>query len=313
VSGMAKCDQYNEMLSAYVDGVLGRSDAKKLKKHLDSCSECRKYLALLQTIHTDLREDLPDPPETLAPGIMMKLKGENGRKKWYFGSFGRWTAIAAVLCLAVFGIVRLTGSGGGETADTVNGYRMASTAAGAPTAAGSSSGGATGGASPADNAAEEYLSGIESCSLATADATEPEPAADSAFDEGAALTEEKMPVPMPAALPAPEADTELFDTVEAPAEAAPSSVYDAASLRGYDLGRAALDEGEWYAVCICYTLPERIAPADWLPLTPGEGEIGRWSVSRETADAALNALKDAGQDAYVIGEVRAQDDKVTLA
>jgi len=302
VSGMAKCDQYNEMLSAYVDGVLGRSDAKKLKKHLDSCSECRKYLALLQTIHTDLREDLPDPPETLAPGIMMKLKGENGRKKWYFGSFGRWTAIAAVLCLAVFGIVRLTGSGGGETADTVNGYRMASTAAGAPTAAGSSSGGAA----SADSTAEEgYLSVAESCSLATADAAEPA----AAGEDRAALTDKKMPVPMPAALPAPEADTELFDTVEAPAEAAPSSVYDAASLRGYDLGRAALDEGEWYAVCICYTLPERIAPADWLPLTPGEGEIGRWSVSRETADALM---AEGHLDEIYFGDLQAGEALVLL-
>jgi|GEM_PF-1926898 len=299
---MAKCDQYNEMLSAYVDGVLGRSDAKKLKKHLDSCSECRKYLALLQTIHTDLREDLPDPPETLAPGIMMKLKGENGRKKWYFGSFGRWTAIAAVLCLAVFGIVRLTGSGGGETADTVNGYRMASTAAGAPTAAGSSSGGAA----SADSTAEEgYLSVAESCSLATADAAEPA----AAGEDRAALTDKKMPVPMPAALPAPEADTELFDTVEAPAEAAPSSVYDAASLRGYDLGRAALDEGEWYAVCICYTLPERIAPADWLPLTPGEGEIGRWSVSRETADALM---AEGHLDEIYFGDLQAGEALVLL-
>ena len=36
-------------------------------------------------------------------------------------------------------------------------------------------------------------------------------------------------------------------------------------------------------------------------------------VSKETADAALSALKNAGQDAYVIGEVKRQDDKVTLA
>ena len=36
------------------------------------------------------------------------------------------------------------------------------------------------------------------------------------------------------------------------------------------------------------------------------------TVSKETADAALNALNAAGEDAYLIGEITAGEDKICL-
>jgi len=272
------------MLSAYVDGELGGAEAERLRRHLDSCSECRKYLALLQTLHADLREDLPDPPETLAPGILRKLRAEKGRKKWYHGSYGRWTAIAAVLCLAVFGLVRLTGSGGATKAETARGYSLTAPAAGASSAVDAASGGAAGGALSAGSAEEERPGGAEGRSMATADTADTGAVTGTEPDKEALLTEEMLPIPMPAEAGSSDG---FFNAAEAPAETEPGSVYQAASLRGYDLGRAALDGGEWYAVCICYALPERTSRADWLPLTPGEGELGRWSVTRETGEALM--------------------------
>ena len=270
MSGLQDCSKYDIMLSARLDGALNRKDARELEKHLAECAECRQYLRLLETVKEGLREDLPDPPEALREGIMYKI-GLEKQRKLHFGAFGRWTAIAAVLCVVIFGVVKLSGSGVMKAA--------------APEAA------------PA-----AYRNG--------ADEAEARGAADAADEGNAGLLDSKLAAPavetLFSALPAAASPDSADETAEAPAAAAPTagsslggaakapaensaapepgsdSVYRVGSLPGYDLARAALDSGNYWGVCLFYgSLPEDVSTRLWQTRIPEDGEKERWQLSAE--------------------------------
>ncbi len=100
---MRDCDKYLEMISAMVDGELDAEQETELRTHIDSCGDCAKVYDAFMGISDVLGDDLIAPPETLAKGIMYKIdlqkKGGAGRRF----AFGRYTAIAACLALALFG------------------------------------------------------------------------------------------------------------------------------------------------------------------------------------------------------------------
>ena len=276
MSGLQDCSKYDIMISARVDGTLNKKDARELDQHLDTCADCRKYLQLLETIRDGLREDLPDPPETLREGIMYKI-GLEKHRKLHFGAMGRWTAIAAVLCVVIFGVVKLTGSGV---------MKASAPEAAAPAALSN----AAGGAAMADTAEApmEVLTSLKSPAAAPAEAPAPapEPAADSGcFHEA----EEKA---------ANESAADKNDSLSAP-----GSVYRAASLPGYDAARAALDGGEYWGVCVFYdALPEGLLTAQWQTKIPEDGELERWQLSAEE----LQTLQDETEwDEFYFGEPEA--------
>ena len=288
---MQDCSKYNTMLSAYLDGELHGKEAKELEKHLRTCEECQKYLALLKSVKEGLREELPPAPETLRQGIAYKLELEKKRQKLYFGAFGRWTAIAAVLCLVVFGVVRLTGSGVSRTSQA------------APAAV---KGGSTGGSlAPAESAHDAAAvqdgvrtNALESKTTAAGGAVlppaAPVPAAGSAvsdsFAEEAAAAEEggggiayaasgAMPDAAAANAPAEQPDPEE-----------PASPYLTDSLRGSDAGLSAMGEGEFFGVIVFYdALPEGVSQKEWAMQTPREGEKARWLVPAEDLEGLLEA------------------------
>ncbi|MBR4703737.1 MAG: zf-HC2 domain-containing protein [Oscillospiraceae bacterium] len=288
---MQDCSNYNIMLSAYLDGELHGKEAKELEKHLRTCVECQKYLALLKSVKEGLKEELPPAPETLRQGIAYKLELEKKRQKLYFGAFGRWTAIAAVLCLVVFGVVKLTGSGVSRTEQA------------APAAVkGGSTGGSLAPAESAYDAAAEpdgvWTNALESKTTAAGGAVlppaAPVPAAGSAgsdfsAEEEAPAEEENGSIAYAAsgAMPAPAApNAPMEEPVEEPA-----SPYLTDSLRGSDAGLSAMGEGEFYGVIVFYdALPEGVSQKDWAMQTPREGELGRWLVPAED----LKGLLDAG-------------------
>lgn len=280
MSGLQDCAKYDIMLNARVDGTLNKKDAKELDKHLAACADCRKYLQLLEDIRDGLHEELPDPPESLREGIMYKI-GLEKHRKLHFGAMGRWTAIAAVLCVVILGVVKLTGSG-----------VMGSSAAAAPKAA-----------------APALYSADESAPMEAdvrAEAEEDGMPADSRLAVSSGM---KGPAEAPA--PEPEsiaggstngADRAADEAPGAANDAGESfSVYLADSLRGYGFARAALDSGDYWGVCVFYgALPEELGAGDWQTKTPEKGEKERWLLSQE----ALQALeKGAAWDEFYYGDL----------
>lgn len=100
---MRDCDKYVEMISAMVDGELGAEQEAELRTHIDSCAECARIYDAFMGISDVLGDDLAAPPETLAKGIMYKinLQKKGGATRRF--AFGRFTALAACLALALFG------------------------------------------------------------------------------------------------------------------------------------------------------------------------------------------------------------------
>ena len=282
---MQDCSKYDIMLSARLDGTLNKKDARELEKHLAECAECRKYLQLLETVKDGLREDLPDPPEALREGIMYKIALEKGRKR-QFGAFGRWTVIAAVLCIAIFGVVKLNGSGvmgsGAaapeaapviqadsavrKSADVVEEERMRSELEGSKMAA------------PAPTLTAQLADVISGGSKAGGAVPDSAPAANG--DNGV-----------------PGAAYE-YDAWEEPEN---GSVYAVGSLPGYDAARAALDSGDYRGVCLFYErLPEGLSTQSWKSKIPEDGEKARWELSAEE----LQALETGAEwDEFYYGDL----------
>ncbi len=287
---MQDCSKYDAMLSAYLDGELHGKEAKELEKHLRTCEECQKYLALLKSVKEGLKEELPPAPETLRQGIAYKLELEKKRQKLYFGAFGRWTAIAAVLCLAVFGVVRLTGSGVSKTA-------QAGPAAGGSGGYYSAEKSASGGASSSTGGTEENV--LESKITAAGGSVEAAPAPASAAvngaggfyaDEEAAAEEEGGGIAYAASGAMPAAPAAPNAPMEEPAPEEPASPYLTDSLRGSGAGFSAMDEGDFYGVIVFYdVLPEGVSQKDWAMQTPREEELGRWLVPAEDLEGLLEA------------------------
>ncbi|MBP8640234.1 MAG: zf-HC2 domain-containing protein [Oscillospiraceae bacterium] len=98
---MSDCEKYIEMISAMVDGELTAEQEAELRTHIDSCQECARIHDAFLGISDAFSESLVAPPETLAKGVMYKIKMQ--KKGGSRFSFGRYTAIAACLALAIFG------------------------------------------------------------------------------------------------------------------------------------------------------------------------------------------------------------------
>ena len=283
---MQDCSKYDIMLSAYLDGELQGAEAKELEKHLRTCAECQKYLALLKSVKEGLKEDLPPAPETLRRGVAYKLELEKKRHKLYFGAFGRWTAIAAVLCVVIFGVVRLTGSG----------FSNASKQA-APAAAGGSTGGSL---APAESAYDASApdgavpNGLMESKTAAGGGSvlppaAPVPAAGSVVPDTAAAAEESVIYAASGAAPA-AAPSATAAPGERNGPEEPASPYLTGSLRGSDAGFSALGEGNYFGVFVFYdALPEGVSQKDWAMQTPREGEQARWLVPAEALEALLEA------------------------
>jgi hypothetical protein len=94
------CKVYGETeIGALADGFLDEAEAAPIRTHIETCPACASLYRDLRRIHDALSGDMPDPPDTLVPGVMYKLSlHKKGRKRLPFG----WaTAVAAALALVV--------------------------------------------------------------------------------------------------------------------------------------------------------------------------------------------------------------------
>lgn len=57
---MSECEKYSEVASAYLDGELSDAQKDELKKHLDSCPECRAMLDEWCAA-VEATRDIPEP------------------------------------------------------------------------------------------------------------------------------------------------------------------------------------------------------------------------------------------------------------
>lgn len=99
---MDNCNKYIEMISSLVDGELSDEQMSELNAHLDSCQNCRRVYEAFMNISNTISDDLVEPPEKLAQGIMYKVHiADNGGTSRHF-AFGRFTALAACLALILY-------------------------------------------------------------------------------------------------------------------------------------------------------------------------------------------------------------------
>ncbi|MDP2211181.1 MAG: zf-HC2 domain-containing protein [Candidatus Aquicultor sp.] len=121
---MSKCDDVQELLSAYIDNELVDDERRWVGAHLDECTECRATVTALQETIAALRglDDFEVPPE-LAGSLRRIEPGKRGRaiapaKRWWasprvavFVATGAVAAIALVSLLAL-GDINITGNRG---------------------------------------------------------------------------------------------------------------------------------------------------------------------------------------------------------
>lgn len=94
---MMQCNEFRELLSAWLDGELSEEESAGLAEHLAVCHECSECLAEYRQISSAVSSLAVEPPENLASGIMYRVSLET--KKGGGRRFGRFTAIAAVIAL----------------------------------------------------------------------------------------------------------------------------------------------------------------------------------------------------------------------
>ena len=95
---MSECEKYIEMISELVDGELTQQQEAELRTHIDMCADCARVYEAFSGISDAIADELVMPPETLAKGIMYKIKVQNKSGAGKRFAFGRFTAFAA--CLA---------------------------------------------------------------------------------------------------------------------------------------------------------------------------------------------------------------------
>lgn len=100
------CNQYRELLSPYLDGVLQQSQSQDLENHLRYCSSCREELeALRQTVNilqawSEEELELPSGFEE-----RLRLRLEKASRPWYSQLSKSWlslSAAAAILLVVAF-------------------------------------------------------------------------------------------------------------------------------------------------------------------------------------------------------------------
>lgn len=119
---MSKCEDVQELLSAYIDRELAGDEHRRVGAHLDACTECRATVSALQDAIAALGglDDLEVPPE-LAGNLRRIEPGKRSRaiapaKRWWasprvavFVATGAVAAIALVSVLTL-GDIDITGN-----------------------------------------------------------------------------------------------------------------------------------------------------------------------------------------------------------
>ncbi len=241
---------WQERISASLDGELSPDEELLLQEHLAGCAQCRSAMALLRSMRAAIGADQARPPEKLAEGARYLFEQEKkkgpGLKRW------RFTAIAAVICLALLGFAAFGPWGGSGSAAP----RAVEAAAEKQTAGYLTSAGA---AAPAGMAAEEPETEADTVAGVTDQGMpEPEPQATVYMTsrEGEGLPD-SVPAEAPGAAAAGGAES-APETAEEGAQmngfgnSVKSPLYSADSLPGYGVYRELENASGYYSVSFVY-------------------------------------------------------------
>ena len=74
------CDEFVELVTAFLDGALDPATEDRFVEHLSLCDGCERYLAQFRTTIAELGEL---PPESLSPAVRADLL--DAFRGWYRG------------------------------------------------------------------------------------------------------------------------------------------------------------------------------------------------------------------------------------
>lgn len=101
------CEEYEELISEFLDGELSKEEQLALMKHMSGCPVCQKYFDDLVAMHEAMEEmEVPAVPEGFAERVMAQVretKQDPAPKKTAF-RWKRWAALAACCAIAVGGL-----------------------------------------------------------------------------------------------------------------------------------------------------------------------------------------------------------------
>ena len=100
---MDKCERYQEMISAMVDGELSEEQRQELEAHLAVCPDCQALLRAFTALSDELRMPA-SVPEDLCASVMARAAAP---RPVHF-AWRRWGALAACLVLVGAAALRLT-------------------------------------------------------------------------------------------------------------------------------------------------------------------------------------------------------------
>lgn len=107
---MADCGYYEELIGAGLDGQLSPEEERTLHAHLETCENCRRFYAAMQTLSGVTERDLPPAPEGLAASVMAGVRSAAPeKKKKVIRVPARSLALAAAAAVVLWAGVRLTG------------------------------------------------------------------------------------------------------------------------------------------------------------------------------------------------------------
>ena len=105
---MRTCREYEESISAFIDGCLPEADRAELEAHMAACPVCQAYFDDQIAIHEALMDLEETPaPEGLAGRIMDRVRTEAQERPApvkAFPSWRRWAALAACCAIAAAGL-----------------------------------------------------------------------------------------------------------------------------------------------------------------------------------------------------------------
>ena len=300
---------WQEQISAYLDGELNAEEERELMDHLDECEKCRSAMLLLQGMGAGLRADTAEPPLMLAEGARFLYEKERAQKKFSLRPW-RFTAIAAVICVALLGVATLVPRGSNAmkssaaTADSAGGEYVYHSFVAEDEAA-SEYGDVTEVAVGMNSAPLTKYEGVapaETAAAAAAPAATPAPAPESARAAAATPAPAATPASTPMASSAPTSAPSAAaaggnaggmadagknapgeDAAEEPEYSTRTGgMYTTAGLPGYAIYCELEDPSRYYSVCFVYgEVPQTIREdVSSILLEAPEGQE-RWLVSLE--------------------------------
>jgi anti-sigma factor RsiW len=72
------CDEFVELVTAYLDGALGPEDEQRMTEHLSECDGCTTYLGQFRsTVEALAQLDEPRLADTTRDSLLAKFRGKH--------------------------------------------------------------------------------------------------------------------------------------------------------------------------------------------------------------------------------------------